>query len=132
MSDVRYLSPETMHRNPAYSQAVVIPAGRSIAIIGGQNAVDREGKIVGKDLATQTTQAVENLEAALAAAGCRLRDLVNCKIYMLAGQDIRTGFAAWAAKAKDMPNPPTVTGLFVQALAHPDFLVEIEAIAVVP
>jgi enamine deaminase RidA (YjgF/YER057c/UK114 family) len=132
MSDVRYLSPETMHRNPAYSQAVVIPAGRSIAIIGGQNALDREGKIVGKDLATQTTQAIANLEAALAASGCKLRDLVNCKIYMLAGQDIQTGFAAWAAKAKDMPNAPTVTGVFVSALAHPDFLVEIEAIAVVP
>jgi hypothetical protein len=30
------------------------------------------------------------------------------------------------------PNPPMITGIFVSALAHPDFLVEIDAIAVVP
>jgi enamine deaminase RidA (YjgF/YER057c/UK114 family) len=132
MTEVRYLSPDTMNRNPAYSQAVVIPAGRSIVIVGGQNAVDREGKIVGRDIAAQTTQALDNLEKALAAAGCRPRDIVKVTIHLLAGQDIRAGFAAWAAKAKDIPHPPAVTGVFVSALAHPDFLVEIEAIAVVP
>jgi enamine deaminase RidA (YjgF/YER057c/UK114 family) len=132
MSEIRYLSPDTMHRNPAYSQAVVIPAGRSIVVVGGQNAVDRDGKIVGKDIAAQTTQALDNLEKALAAAGCAFRDIVKVTIHILAGQDIRAGFGAWAAKAKDIPHPPAVTGVFVSALAHPDFLVEIEAIAVVP
>lgn len=132
MSEVRYLSPETMHRNPAYSQAVVVPAGRDIVIVGGQNAVDTDGKIVGKDIATQTAQALDNLEKALAAAGCGLRDIVKVSIYILAGQDIRAGFAAWAARAKDMPHPPAVTGLFVSALARPGLLVEIEAMAVAP
>lgn len=132
MSEVRFLSPETMHRNPAYSQAVVIPVGRSIVVVGGQNAVDRDGKVVGKDIAAQTTQALDNLEKALAAAGCGLRDIVKVSIHILAGQDIRAGFGAWAAKAKGIPHPPAVTGIFVSALAHPDFLVEIEALAVVP
>jgi enamine deaminase RidA (YjgF/YER057c/UK114 family) len=31
-----------------------------------------------------------------------------------------------------VPNPPAITGVFVSALAHPDFLVEMDAVAVVP
>ena len=45
---VQHLNPEAMHRNPAFSQAILLPAGARTLLIGGQNAVDANGQIVGK------------------------------------------------------------------------------------
>lgn len=128
---VKHVNPESMHQNPAFSQMVIIPAGARTAIIGGQNAVDRDGSIVGKgDFARQTEQALANLVTCLEAARATVEDLVQVRIYMLSGQDLQAGFAEWMKVWGQRPNPPTVTGLFVAGLAHPDFLVEIEATAV--
>ncbi len=128
---VERINPDALHNNPAFTQMVVIPAGARTAIIGGQNAVDRDGKIVGKgDLAAQTAQALKNLVACLAAVNATVEDLVQVKIYILAGQDLRAGFGAWVNVWGTRANPPAVTGIFVAGLAHPDYLVEIEATAV--
>ena len=129
---VERINPETMHANPAFTQMVVIPPGMKTLIIGGQNAVSKEGEVVGKgDLAAQTRKALENLLACLAAANAQVEDLVQVRIYILAGQDLRAGFGAWMEVWGQRTNPPAVTGLFVAGLAHPDFLVEIEATAAI-
>jgi enamine deaminase RidA (YjgF/YER057c/UK114 family) len=131
MSVVR-INPDGMHKNPAFSQMVVLPADARVAIIGGQNAVDAEGEIVGKgDLAEQTEQALKNLVTCLEAVNAGVEDLVQVKIYILADQDLRAGFGAWMNVWGQRPNPPAVTGMFVAGLANPDFLIEIEAIAVI-
>jgi enamine deaminase RidA (YjgF/YER057c/UK114 family) len=110
---------------------VVLPAGSRIAIVGGQNAVDKDGKIVGKDdLAKQTEQALKNLVTCLEAANASVADLIQMKIYILAGQDLRAGFGAWMKVWGERADPPTVTGVFVSGLANPDYLIEIEATAV--
>jgi enamine deaminase RidA (YjgF/YER057c/UK114 family) len=128
---VERINPDTLHSNPAFTQMVVLPAHARIAIIGGQNAVDKDGQIVGKgDLAKQTEQALKNLVACLEAVDAGVEDLVQMKIYIVAGQDLRAGFGAWMEVWGDRADPPAVTGLFVTGLAHPDFLVEIEATAV--
>jgi enamine deaminase RidA (YjgF/YER057c/UK114 family) len=128
---VERINPDTMHKNPAFTQMVVLPADARIAVIGGQNSVDKNGEIVGKgDLARQTEQALKNLVACLEAVDAEIEDLVQLKIYVLAGQDLRAGFGAWMEVWGGRPNPPAVTGLFVSGLAHPDFLIEIEAMAV--
>jgi enamine deaminase RidA (YjgF/YER057c/UK114 family) len=128
---VERINPDTLHSNPAFTQMVVLPADARIAIIGGQNAVDKDGQIVGKgDLAKQTEQALKNLVACLEAVDAGVEDLVQMKIYIVAGQDLRAGFGAWMEVWGDRADPPAVTGLFVTGLAHPDFLVEIEATAV--
>jgi enamine deaminase RidA (YjgF/YER057c/UK114 family) len=120
-----------MHKNPAFTQMVVIPANARIAIIGGQNAVDRDGKIVGKgDIAQQTRQALKNLVTCLQAVDASVEDLVQVKIYIIAGQDLRAGFGPWMDVWGQRANPPAVTGVFVAGLAHPDYLIEIEATAV--
>jgi len=48
------------------------------------------------------------------------------------GQSLQAGFAAFQNAWPRTPNPPAITGVFVSALAHPDFLVEMDAVAVVP
>lgn len=129
---VERINPDGMHKNPAFSQMVLLPAGARTAIIGGQNAVNAEGEIVGKgDLAKQTEQALKNLVTCLEAVDAGVEDLVQVKIYILAGQDLRAGFGAWMKVWGQRADPPAVTGLFVSGLANPDFLIEIEAIAVI-
>jgi len=128
---VQYLQPEGMHHNPAFTQAILLPAGARTLIIGGQNAVDADGQVVGKgDLGAQTVKALDNLQRCLDAAGATLEQLVQVKLYLKGDVDLRPGFGAWMAVWGARPNPPTVTGIRVHGLAHPDYLIEIEALAV--
>lgn len=128
---VERINPKGMHANPAFTQMIVLPANTRTAIIGGQNAVNAEGEIVGKgDFAKQTAQALRNLVTCLEAVNATVDDLIQVKIYMKAGEDLRAGFGEWMKVWGQRTNPPLVTGLFVSALANPDFLIEIEATAV--
>lgn len=51
---------------------------------------------------------------------------------IVAGQSAQARFAAFRKVWGQRPNPPVITGVSVAALAHPDFLVEIDAVAVIP
>ena len=130
---VQHLNPDGLHKNPAYSQAVVVAGNAKTVYVGGQNAVDASGQIVGKgDLEAQTEQVLRNVETALAAGGAKLEHVVKWNVYIVQGRSVLPGFEAFRHAWGDRPNPPTVTVLFVAGLANPDFLVEIDAIAVVP
>ena len=125
---IEYLNPEGMHRNPAFSQGIIIPAGARMLLVGGQNAVNADGEIVGKgDIGRQTEQALANMMTVIEAAGGRLEDLVKVTLVIQHGVDLQAGFAAWMKLWGQRPNPPTLTALFVAGLAHPDYLIEIEA-----
>ena len=129
---VTYLNPPEMHRNPGYSQGVVVEAPARTVYVGGQNAVSADGQVVGAgDLAAQTERALQNLSTVLAAAGARLQDVVKLTVFLVQGQDFREGYGAFQRAWGDA-TPPAVSAALVSGLAHPDFLVEIEAIAVLP
>jgi enamine deaminase RidA (YjgF/YER057c/UK114 family) len=131
--NVKHLNPPGLHKNPAYTQAVVVSGNATTIYVGGQNAVDTSGNIVGKgDLRVQTGKALQNVETALAAGGAELQHVVKWNIYVVHGQSAQAGVEAFQKVWGQRPNPPVVTVLFVAALAHPDFLVEIDAVAVVP
>lgn len=128
---VQHLNPDGLHKNPAFSQGVIIPADARIVLIGGQNAVDSQGAIVGKgDIERQAGKALENLLILLEAAGGRLDDLVKVTVVLAQDQDLNAAFGAWMAFWGERKNPPTVKVLRVAGFAHPDFLIEIEAQAV--
>ena len=130
--NVERINPDGMHKNPAFTQMIVLPAGARTALIGGQNAMNEKGEIVGKgDFAKQTAQALKNLVTCLEAVDASVEDLVQVKIYMKAGEDLRAGFGEWMKIWGQRANPPLVTGLFVSGLANPDYLIEIEATAVI-
>jgi enamine deaminase RidA (YjgF/YER057c/UK114 family) len=128
---IEHINPEGMHINPAFTQAILLPAGARTLIIGGQNAVDSDGQIVGKgDIAAQTAKALENLQLCLKAAGATIEQLVQVKLYLAGDVDLRPGFGSWMAVWGNRPNPPTVTAIRVHGLANPDYLIEVEATAV--
>lgn len=130
--NIERVNPPGMHSNPVYSQATILPAGARLMVIGGQNAVDEHGAIVGVgDLARQAAKALDNLITVLAAAGATLDDLLKVTIYLVDGQDLRPAFGEWMARWGQRTNPPSVTGLTVTGLARPEFLIEIEALAAV-
>jgi enamine deaminase RidA (YjgF/YER057c/UK114 family) len=130
------LSPDSLHKNPAFSQVAIVSGTSKLVYVGGQNGVDREGKVVGTDIAAQSEQAYKNLIAALEAAGASLQDVFKMTIYIVQGQSLQEAFMA-AQRVNpnlgsgDVP-PPIVTGMFVSALANPDYLIEIEAVAAIP
>jgi enamine deaminase RidA (YjgF/YER057c/UK114 family) len=130
---VEFLDPEGLPRNPAFSNVAVVSGNVRTIYIGGQDAVDAEGNIVGVgDLAAQTEQVLRNLRTALEAAGAAPEHVVKWNVLIVEGQDFRTGYAAFQRVWGDRPNPPVITAAVVKGLAHPDFLVEMDAIAVVP
>ena len=130
---IQHLNPDGMYKSPVFSQGIILPAGARILLIGGQNGVDAKGEIVGKgDVVAQTRQALANLQRVLDAAGATLENLVKVTIIMQQDIDLNAAFGAWMAVWGQRTNPPTVTALRVAGLANPDFLIEIEAQAVLP
>ena len=130
---VKYINPESLPKNPAFTNVVTVTGPAKTVYIGGQDAIDASGAIVGKgDLKAQTEQILKNIQAALAAAGARPEHVVKWNIYVLQGQSVQEGYAAFQSVWGNPPNPPVITVVFVAGLGHPDFLAEIDAIAVVP
>lgn len=130
---VQYLSPDTMNKNPAFSQVVVVSGAAKTVYVGGQDAVNASGEIVGKgDIKAQTEQVLKNIQTALEAAGARLEHVVKWNIYLVQGQPLLPGFEAYQRVWGNRQNPPAVSMMYVAGLAHPDFLIEMDAIAVVP
>lgn len=130
---VQHLNPEGLPKNPAWTNVVTVSGPVKTIYVGGQNAVDGSGQIVGKgDIAAQTEQVFRNMETALLAAGARLENVVKWNLYVLAGQPLQPGFEVFQRVWGQRANPPVITAAIVAALAHPDFLLELDAVAVVP
>ncbi len=67
---VQHLNPEALNQNPAFTNVIAVTGPVRMVYIGGQNAIDASGVIVGKgDIRAQTEQVFHNLQVALAAGG---------------------------------------------------------------
>jgi len=131
--EMRHINPDTMYRSPAFSQVIEVTGPVRTIYIGGQDAVDRTGNIIGiGDIEKQAEQVVKNLQSALKAADAGLEHLVKCTIYLVQGQPVEPGYQAFRRVWGERKNPPTVTFLYVAGLARPEFLLEIDAIAAAP
>lgn len=122
---VTHLNPPALHRNPAFSQGTIAPAGRTL-YVGEQNGTDGAGQIAG-GLEEQTVQALRNVLAVLEEGGASVADVVKLTIYLAESVDPNEAFRA-SAEVWGM-NPTAVTVLKVAALARPEALVGIEAVA---
>lgn len=130
---VLYINPEGLSRNPAFTNVVVVTGHVKTIYIGGQDAVDASGTIVGKgDIKKQTEQVLANLQTALKAGGAELEHIVKWNVYVVQGQNLQQGFEVFQQFWGRRPDPPAITFMFVSGLANPDFLIEMDAVAVVP
>jgi enamine deaminase RidA (YjgF/YER057c/UK114 family) len=130
---VRYVDPEGLNRNPAFTNVVVVEGPARTVYVGGQDSVDASGNIVGKgDVAAQTEQVLANVRAALAAGGAGPEHVIKWTLLVVEGVSLQEGFSAFQRAWVATPNPPAITMAYVAGLANPEFLVEMDAIAVVP
>jgi 2-iminobutanoate/2-iminopropanoate deaminase len=108
---------------------VVVAEGKRMIFVAGQLARDRQGNVVGKgDMRAQLRQVGENVKAALEAAGASLSDLVKTTTYVT---DIEEYFKHVDVRMEYFGAAlPTSTTVEVRRLAHPDFLVEVEVLAI--
>jgi enamine deaminase RidA (YjgF/YER057c/UK114 family) len=131
MDRVNYLNPEGLHRNPAFSQVVTVEGSMKTVYVGGQNAVDASGTIVGKgDIGAQAEQVVRNLKIALQSAGASIDQVIKWNVYIIQGQPLEPAYKAFMRAWGPVQNPPIITLLFVSGLANPDFLLEVDVVAV--
>jgi enamine deaminase RidA (YjgF/YER057c/UK114 family) len=132
MNEVKFLRPPGLVSSPVFSHVAVVPPGATMIYIGGQNAVDANGAIVGgDDVAAQTRKVMDNVEAALAAAGAAITDVVHWSILLVAGADVQAAYGAAAPRLASDRDPALVTAAMVAGLAVPGALVEVSAIAAV-
>jgi enamine deaminase RidA (YjgF/YER057c/UK114 family) len=132
MTSVSLLQPAGLVRSPAFSHVAVIPAGATQILIGGQNAVDEAGGLIGADdMAAQVDQVMTNLKVALAAAGAEMSDLVSLFLAVVEGTDLSAGYAAAAAHLAGNQPPPLISAVIVSSLAVPGALIELSAVAAV-
>ena len=124
------LNPGNMHKNPAFTQVIAVEGSTKTIYVGGQDGVNAKGEVVGSDISSQSEQAFKNVIAALEAAGATLDDVIKLTIYLVQGQSFQEAFAA-SQRVQQMRVPPTVSGIMVAGLANPQYLIEIEAIAVI-
>lgn len=128
---IERLRPLGLVHSPAFSHVAVVPPEATTIYVGGQNAVDADGAIVGEDdVAAQSVRALENVKTALAAAGATVSDVVHWTVLFVDGVNVGAAYGAIAPElASD--EPALVTGASVAALGVPGALVEISAVAAV-
>jgi enamine deaminase RidA (YjgF/YER057c/UK114 family) len=131
MSTIDHPRADGLLHNPGFSQVVVASGTRSIHT-AGQVSIDEHGTLVGAgDLAAHTAQAMRNVGLALAAAGCSYADIVKITTYVVNYKpEQRTVIGQARAPFFAGRTPPASTLVGVTALALPEWLVEIEAIAI--
>ena len=114
MNTISLLRPDGLVASPAFSHVAVVPPGAATVYVGGQNAVDETGALVGgDDPAAQTRQVMANLVTALEAAGAGLADVVSMTVLLVDGVDVTGAYAAAAESLAGLTVPPLVTAALV-------------------
>jgi enamine deaminase RidA (YjgF/YER057c/UK114 family) len=130
-TSIELLRPQGLVQSPAFSHVAVLPPNATQILIGGQNGVDGDGRLVGDDVVAQVEQTMANLSTALEAAGATTADLVSLTVLLVEGADIGAGYAAAARRLPVGDGAPLVTAAIVSALGVPGALVEVAAVAAV-
>lgn len=124
------IDPEGLHRPETYSQ-VVVGRGSRIVFIAGQVSVDGDGQLVAPgDLAGQARQAYLNVGTALRAAAAGPADVAKIVTYVVDYEPAVLPAIREARQAVFGEALPASTLVGVQALAQPEYLIEVEAFAV--
>ena len=128
---IEHVNPTTLFPSVQYGfSQVVIARGARTVFISGQTAWDVDKRIVGRSLGEQARQALRNVQVAVESAGGNLNDVVALRIYIVAHEAQNLEAVGGALREAFKTNPPASTWIGVSCLAVPDFLIEIEATAV--
>jgi reactive intermediate/imine deaminase len=129
-AQVKRSNPPTLAKPTGYTHVVEVTGPAKTVYISGQIALDKDGTVVGAgDMKAQAEQVFKNLHAALEAAGAQFSDVVKMNTYIT---DMDKAPAVREVRARYFGDTaPASTLVQVVHLARPEFLLEIEVIAVV-
>lgn len=125
----RAVNPWEWQNRAGFSQAWRVDGAGSIVFISGQAPISADGGLVGAgDFEAQCRQVFENLQAVVEAAGAKLEDIVKLTVFLTEMQALPeyTRIKGEFFRGEQ----PASTAVGVVALARPEMLVEVEAVAV--
>lgn len=125
------VNPPTLAEPRGFAHATVAPAGRTVHL-GGQTAMDAEGRIVPGGIVEQFRRSFGNVLAALAAAGGTPDDLVSVTIYLTDVGDYQANGREIGRSWRELAgtNYPAMAGVGVTRLWQPEAMIEISGVAV--
>jgi len=131
MAKITRISPDTLSKPFSnYSHVVTAEGAQKLVFCAGQVAADVDGKVLPPDdFEAQAKMVMTNLTKALAAGGAKISDVVKITIYICNPHDVPKARGILETWFKG--NPPGSTLCILRGLAHPNLLLEIEAIAAV-
>lgn len=130
MASIEKLCASGVYDPPGYSQCVKVTGARALLFLAGQVAYDQGGGVAHRgDFAGQARQVFGAIRAHVEAAGGTLADVVKINTYVTDAR-YRPEFRAVRQEFFGDKGPAS-TMVEVSALAHPDYLIEVEAIAVI-
>ncbi|RFD33517.1 hypothetical protein CER19_02935 [Pseudomonas sp. GL93] len=129
----KVINPTTVFNSLQYgfSQAMEVPQGRRI-MLSGQVGVDAQERTVGPGIAEQTAMALDNVDKVLAEVGGDLSHVIMLRLYIVESAREQQEPIAEALRQRFAHNPPPSSWTMVSGLSLPDWLIEVEAEAVVP
>ena len=131
MTRQQIVSPRIGKPSGHFSHANAIEARGRFVFISGMTAKAADGSVVGVgDIESQTRQMCENVKAAVEAAGGTMADICRVDVYVkdMGGFDI-----VHRVRREYFPDPPPAsTMVAIGGFTHPDYLIEMNAIAVIP
>ena len=128
---LRLINPDNLPTPPTYTH-VVVATGSNLVFVAGQEPEDEHGNLVGLgDLAVQAHQVFANLGRALAAACVRPDQVARITIFVVRHRPEYLPVIEDARAALFGDHKPADTLVGVETLARPEYLIEVDAIAVV-
>jgi len=130
MTKIEKLSAKSVYDPPAYSQVIKVTGAQSILFLAGQVSYDKAGGVLHPgDFKGQAREVFRALLAHVKAAGGTVESIVKVNTYLT---DIRYRADLVPIREEIFGKKlPASTLVAVQALAHPDWLIEVEAIAAI-
>jgi enamine deaminase RidA (YjgF/YER057c/UK114 family) len=128
----QFINPPGLNPTVGFTHVVTATGGKTVHV-SGQASVDAKGGVVGKgDFRAQVERTFENLKTALAAAGAAFADAVKVTYFVVGLKPEHVPVVREVrGRYLDRENPPASTLVGVAALAVPDWLIEVEVVAVV-
>ncbi|MFL6877813.1 RidA family protein [Pseudomonas marginalis] len=128
----KVINPKSVFNSLQYgfSQAIEVPDGRRI-LLSGQVGVDAQELTVGPGIAEQTDTALDNIEKVLAEVEGDLSHVVMLRLYIVESARDQQELIAQALRERFPHNPPPSSWIIVSGLSLPEWLIEIEAEAVI-
>lgn len=129
----RVINPDSVFNSLQYgfSQAVITEGGRRV-ILSGQVGVDSDENTIAPDLSSQTDTAIDNIEKILAEIDGNLTHVTIMRIYILESEKNNQDLISEILLKRFPSDPPATSWIFISGLSLPEWLIEIEAEAMLP